>query len=578
MHEGRASFLACAGLLALLVLLPRPATAAWPTDPNANAWLCIVLGDQVSPTIVSDGAGGAIVAWEDRRSDSGDIYIQRVSADGTRQWKDDLAICTAVGWQRHPTLTPDGAGGAIVVWWDLRSGNWDIYAQRVSGDGAAQWAADGAALCTAIGDQVAPTITLAGADGVAAAWIDFRNGTDYDIYAQLVSADGTVQWSTDGVALCTATGHQQYPTVISDGAGGAIATWGDYRNDASNPDIYAQRISAEGTMQWPADGVALCSATGYQYGVPAIVSDGTGGAIVTWEDGRGGGINFDIYAQRVSDDGTVCWRTNGVALCTAIGGQQFAAIASDGEGGAIVTWDDFRNDGDIYAQRISANGVPQWTANGVALCTAVGCQYHDYTSPPAWIASDGAGGAIVTWTDRRSGYGSEDIYAQRISASGVVQWAADGVATGIAEWDQSFSTLVSDGTGGAIVTWQDGRYDDSRYDIYAQRVQASGQLGGSEWVSVPHRASPAFALDPVRPSPSRGGALTVHFTLPGNTAAALELLDVAGRRIASYEIGSFDAGQHTLDLSEGHQLAPGIYLVRLTQGVDSRVARVVVLK
>jgi hypothetical protein len=84
-----------------------------------------------------------------------------------------------------------------------------------------------------------------------------------------------------------------------------------------------------------------------------------------------------------------------------------------------------------------------------------------------------------------------------------------------------------------------------------------------------------FALDPVRPNPTRGGALAVHFSLPTAAPARLELLDVAGRRIASHEVG---AGQHSLDLGAGQHLAPGLYLVRLTQGANTRTTRAVVLK
>lgn len=94
-------------------------------------------------------------------------------------------------------------------------------------------------------------------------------------------------------------------------------------------------------------------------------------------------------------------------------------------------------------------------------------------------------------------------------------------------------------------------------------------------VAVPADDALAFALDPVRPNPSRGGALTVRFTLPSAAPARLELLDVAGRRIASHEVG---AGQHALDLGQGRRLAPGLYLVRLTQGANTRTTRVAVLQ
>ena len=118
------------------------------------------------------------------------------------------------------------------------------------------------------------------------------------------------------------------------------------------------------------------------------------------------------------------WVPGGAPVCTATGEQSTCTITTDDFGGAIVAWQDLRNGNvDIFVQRINAAGVPQWTANGVALCTAA----HDQTGPK--ITPDGAGGAIVVWSDYRSNT-NNDIYAQRIDATGAVQWTANGVAPG----------------------------------------------------------------------------------------------------------------------------------------------------
>ena len=63
-----------------------------------------------------------------------------------------------------------------------------------------------------------------------------------------------VQWMVDGVALCEATDIQAELMVVSDGSGGAIATWSDYRSGESS-DIYAQRVHADGSQ--PVTG-AMC--------------------------------------------------------------------------------------------------------------------------------------------------------------------------------------------------------------------------------------------------------------------------------------------------------------------------------
>ena len=571
MHKVRAcSSLVCAGLLCLALLQPQPAAAAWPSDPLVNVPICTAASTQDYPVIVSDGAGGAIIAWHDYRrgGSDADIYAQRVSATGTVEWTvDGVALCTATGRQELPAIASDGAGGAIVAWRDLRNGATnDIYAQRISVDGTVQWTPDGVALCTAADEQAHPTIVSDGTGGAIVTWHDRRSG-NFDIYAQRISAGGSVQWAANGVPLCTAVGDQAYPTIVPDGANGAVIAWYDYRGGPYS-DIYVQRIAGGGTVQWTPNGVPLCVATGNQSD-PAIASDGEGGAIVTWYDERSG-TNSDIYAQRVSAAGAVQWTTDGVALCVATGRQYGAVTVADGAGGAIVAWSDERGGGsnaDLYSQRISADGAVHWTANGVALCTATGTQ----SSPT--LVSDGAHGALVTWSDLRSG--NWDIYAQRISAMGTLQWATNGMALCTATADQKLSTIAADGAGGAIITWSDNRSGND--DIYAQRVQANGQLGG-DVTDVPGGVSLAFALEPVRPNPSRGGGLTVQFTLVSAAAASLELLDVAGRRIAEREAGSLGAGHHSLELGAGFRLAPGLYLVRLRQGTNSRVTRVAVLR
>ena len=47
-----------------------------------------------------------------------------------------IAICTAADIQFGISIIPDGGAGAIVAWQDRRSGNYDIYAQRVTSGGA----------------------------------------------------------------------------------------------------------------------------------------------------------------------------------------------------------------------------------------------------------------------------------------------------------------------------------------------------------------------------------------------------------------------------------------------------------
>jgi len=426
--------------------------------------ICAAVGAQQSPTIISDPRGEVIVAWADQRSGDADIYAQRMNVLGVTEWASDgVAICAAAGHQMSPASVPDIEGGAIVAWVDYRNGiDYDVYAQRVDESGAVRWTTNGVALCAQPGGQLFPAAVSDGFGGAIVAWQDERGG-NLDIYAQRVDASGAVRWTTNGVAICAAAGAQQHPKIAADGAGGAIIVWYDDRSGTN--DIYAQRVDASGGIRWKGDGTPVCAAAGAQW-FPMIVSDGFAGALITWYDDRSG--TNDIYCERVNADGVSQWTANGVALCAAAGNQQDPKIISDGAGGATVTWYDDRSGGnDIYAQRVDAAGAVQWSSDGIVISAAPFSQ-----QAPA-IASDGSGGAIVAWQDWRAA--KSEIYAQRVDISGSVQWTVNGIPLCTAAGNRGYAAVVSDGEGGAVAVWNDFRSGDA--DIYSQLVDRHGRVG-----------------------------------------------------------------------------------------------------
>ncbi len=429
-------------------MLPASGQVLWQAD---GVPVCTADLNQRRPEITSDGVGGAIVVWEDERTGSSTfVYARRVYSDGASAWfANGVQLSTRAGW--WPQITTDGAGGAIVSW----ESN-GIYAQRVYSDGTLAWTTNGISICTASGDQWYGAITSDDRGGAIITWEDTRNGTA-DIYAQRVYSDGTVAWATHGISICAASGDQYTPQITSDGAGGAIVTWYDYRSGSG--DIYAQRVYSNGTVAWITDGVSLCMASGNQF-FPKIIGDGAGGAIVAWEDFRNG--HRDIYAQRVYSDGRIVWATNGVSLCTASGNQRYPALVGDSAGGAIVAWQDGRSsNGDVYVQRVYSDGRVVWAENGIPVIAA-GVQSLQWYPD---IASDGAGGAIITWQ-------SYDIYSQRVYSDGTLAWGMNGLPVCQAAYDQRRPRIAGNGVGGAIIVWEDNRrwYKTDELDIYVQRV------------------------------------------------------------------------------------------------------------
>ena len=87
-----------------------------------------------------------------------------------------------------------------------------------------------------------------------------------------------------------------------------------------------------------------------------------------------------------------------------------------------------------------------------------------------------------------------------------------------------------------------------------------------------------FILEAVRPNPVRGDRLKLAFALSSSAKAQLELVNISGREVASREVGGLGAGRHTVDIAAGQKLAPGVYMVRLTQGSNNLIQRVAVIQ
>ena len=428
--------------------------------------ICASTDDQKFPVIASDDSGGAFIAWQDARyaSDDIDIYAQRIDSYGQVKWATDgLFICWPSYNQISPEIIADGNGGAIIVWEDYRSGSsYDIYAQKMDGSGNKAWIHNGEVISDTTDDQEDPQLVGDGAGGAIIVWEDERYGSsDTDIFAQRINASGNTMWQANGVSITGASSVQIDPQITPDGFGGAVITWKSWIDSTSSWGIYAQRINSLGSVQWTVNGVSVCSDTTGQSDAQ-ITGDGMGGAIITWVDLRNG--EYDLYAQRIDSSGTAYWPTNGVVICTTTGEQWPPQITSDGLGGAIITWRDDRwgtSDSEIYAQRIDADGNVLWPPNGLPICSA------DHNQGYPRLLADGPGDAIITWMDARVGY-KIDIYAQRVDAFGNTLPPADGQAVSTSIKNKDFPHLISDGMGGAIITWQDQR--NGKYDIYAQRV------------------------------------------------------------------------------------------------------------
>lgn len=452
-------------MLILLLILQ----AGW--NYNGNV-ICDAISYQRFPLIIPSGSEGAIIVWTDERAEEfvGDVYAQRIDFDGNVLWQTNGVVITdAENSQICFSVIPDGSGGGIIIWMDGRNGiDYDIYAQRIDSMGNSLWEENGKPICVKEDYQAFPFMVPDNCKGAITFWINISANWKCGINAQRFDSSGNILWNPEGITIRdTISFGVTFFSITSDNSNGAFIVWQDSIYD--NWNIYAQRVDENGNLLW-GEGIPICDTTGNQK-YPIIASDNSGGIYVFWEDNRSG-TQWDLYGQRVDGNGNILWAKNGILIDEEIVDSWGKQVVSDNTGCGIIVWTEFsQNDTDIYAQRIDENGNKLWGEYGIPVCDT---NYSQYYPQAIFDGND----VIITWQDELG----ENIFAQKIDLSGNIQWEKNGVLICGASELQVNQSLISDNSGGAIITWEDHRYawTDKKGDIYSQRVFDNGQVGLKE--------------------------------------------------------------------------------------------------
>ena len=511
--------------------------------------------------MLPDGSGGVFVVCCQY---SGKVYMQRLNSFGQRMWgMNGRNISVTGSGYPYPQLISDGAGGVIVVWYSSDAVHGTLRAQRVDASGDIQWAAGGVLVSSlSVVSGYDYPIVSDGAGGAIIAWQDWSGTPGMwvegdDIYAQRINAAGALQWGSNGVRLAGAQFVQENPVITSDGSGGAIIAWVDWRNGDEETnfffDTYVQRVDALGSPVWVTDGIML-NEPGSDGTAIQIVTDGAGGAIISWgSDQR--------RVQRMNASGVAQWANFGVPISTRPFPDRYKMIA-DGSGGAFVAWSEGEWVYDLYCQRLNADGIPLWTTDGVPVSTANGNQM-------IWSAAlDGTGGMLLTWNDLSADPNSRDIYAQRLTGAGTPVWQTGGVVVAAGPLNQANPSITTDGGTGAIVAWAEANY------VWAQRIatvpSAVGETPSLGDLEVLANYPNPFAF-----------ATQLRINVVKDSAARITVYDVAGRRVRD-SIARLHAGTNGVMFDGrddiGRKLPSGVYLYRVQANGQGATRKIVIAR
>lgn len=399
-----------------------------------NPWT----GYQAMPRVVSDGAGGIIVVWLHGRAGFCDeslmgechIYGQRLDSTGTLLWGfSGKPVVTAANNQgvEGLAMVSDSAGGAIVAFSDSRSSEGEtVYAQRIDANGDPVWTVNGILFGQQPNANDTPTdrqlkLISDGAGGAIGAWYStsYVVPATISVRSQRISASGQLMWGSVPIAVPgvsasdpNGAGTQTFD-IATDGAGGIIlvASWTPPRETTSQ--VLAQRLDSNGNVVWPQSGAPVSASTNADLN-PSTLADGSGGAFASWQDCPNFGANCYISMQHLNGSGQKTWGQSQIYVVQQPNQQLAPTLQPNGTGGALVMWTDCRAyadanscsaNSDVYAQDVDGSGNPLWQLNGYPLLADPGNQgeqYYLYTPAPATVSVRLQSGDIfLAWPDGR---------------------------------------------------------------------------------------------------------------------------------------------------------------------------------
>jgi hypothetical protein len=408
-----------------------------------------------------------------------------------------------------------------------------------------------------------------------------------------VDASGTPQWTANGVALCTAANNQYTPTIVSDGAGGAIVTWPDLRS-GTYLDIYAQRVERNfGTWGHP-EPMAVSAID--------VPSDQGGKVALNWQRSGHDVVNLQTISHYS------VWRAVDVVALSSFLAAGFDAALVDPSAigpdfaGTAVSRERIANT-DYYWEWIGNQNAAQFAAYSFSASTRADSiagdpavhyfqviahtsnPYVNYKSgvvngysvdnlaPPAplYLVAQRVGNDVNLKWNRVRVPDLRDYTVYRATTAGVTPVPINLLGT-------SLDTLAVDA--GAPPTTL--HYIVTAHDVHGNQSDPSNEaiVSGSTGVGN----TPALTVLSLRqniPNPF-AGSTELQIGLPSATTVEIEVYDVAGRRVRSLSLPRQEAGWRGVAFDgrgdAGAPLVSGVYFYRVRAGGETLTRRMVIVR
>jgi len=238
--------------------------------------------------------------------------------------------------------------------------NYKIYSQKISPSGAHLWSAAQDTVVYSLGRVsgfYTPRLFSDGLNGAIYCWRDDRNAVNLVTgYVHRKNSAGTFLFPVNGSPVSTLAGNNHFDPVAAymPATGETVAFWYESNSAQSQYGVYGQKFSSNGTSLWGASGIAFSPLGSSQPSAFNTCVFDTNAFCYFQE--TAGGANYLTKAFRVGKSGGFVWPGNilvpGSLLSPKI---RLNAVINSG-GMSILSWTDQRNDYGIYAQNIRLDG------------------------------------------------------------------------------------------------------------------------------------------------------------------------------------------------------------------------------
>ncbi|HBE72753.1 MAG TPA: hypothetical protein DDW31_01405, partial [candidate division Zixibacteria bacterium] len=223
------------------MILAAPLMADW---PQGGVPVGAAPGNDIGAAVVPDGQGGVIYVWLSAGENA--VKARRVDRYGHDVWMAGQVAVSPMG-----ATTPggfaavsDGQGGAIVAWQERTTSPYEVRIQRIDQDGNLGWSPDGIPMWATVTlrEQSNPVL-VKGPSRVFAVYHQTNAvpPNTIDLYAQCFDLAGSRLWGDYGAVVCTTVvGDNRNHAAIARGDSSIMVAWEDFRS--GNGDIYANAL------------------------------------------------------------------------------------------------------------------------------------------------------------------------------------------------------------------------------------------------------------------------------------------------------------------------------------------------